>query len=80
MGASSPRTVVRRASEARREGTAARACKTPEDVLALAKEEGYELSDEELRSVSGGGAWSDFLECKAHCRTELCWELYHPAV
>ncbi len=25
----------------------ARACKTPEDVIALAKEEGYELSDEE---------------------------------
>ena len=26
----------------------ARECKTPEDVLALAKEEGYELSEEEL--------------------------------
>ena len=24
----------------------AKACKTPEEVLALAKEEGYELSDE----------------------------------
>ena len=30
------------------------ACKTPEDVLALAKEEGYELSDEELDVVAGG--------------------------
>lgn len=37
----------------------ARACKTPEDVLALAQEEGYELSNEELESVSGG--W--FLSC-----------------
>ena len=31
------------------------ACKTPEDLLVLAKEEGYELSDEELQSIAGGG-------------------------
>ena len=43
----------------------ARACKTPEDVLALAKEEGYELSDEELESVSGG--W-----CFTHCGKDSC--------
>jgi predicted ribosomally synthesized peptide with nif11-like leader len=35
----------------------ARACKTPEELLALAKAEGYELTDEELGAVSGGGAW-----------------------
>ena len=35
----------------------ARACRTPEDMLALAKEEGYELSDAELEEVSGG--WGD---------------------
>ena len=34
----------------------AKACKTPEDILALAKEEGFELSDEQLQEVSGGGA------------------------
>ena len=37
----------------------ARACKTPDEVLALAKEEGYELSDEELKSVAGGEDWWD---------------------
>ena len=32
-------------------------CNGPEDILALAKEEGYELSDEDLAALSGGGAW-----------------------
>ena len=30
------------------------ACETPEDVLALAKEVGHDLSDEELAAISGG--------------------------
>ena len=36
----------------------ASACKTPEELMALAKEEGYELTDEELEAVSGGG-WGE---------------------
>ena len=32
----------------------ARECKTPEEMLALAREEGYELSDAELEAVAGG--------------------------
>lgn len=35
----------------------AEACKTPEELLALAKSEGYKLSEAELEAVSGGG-WS----------------------
>ena len=35
----------------------ARACKTPEDVLRIAREEGYELSDEQLEAVGGGIDW-----------------------
>ena len=35
----------------------ARACKTPEEMLALAKKEGYKLSEDEMEAVSGGG-WS----------------------
>ena len=37
----------------------ARACKTPEEVLALAQEEGIALSDEELDQIAGGrGKWA----------------------
>ena len=36
----------------------ARACTTPEELLALAKEEGIELSDTDLETVSGG-SWDD---------------------
>ena len=32
-------------------------CKTPEELIELAKAEGYDLSDEELSAVSGGGKW-----------------------
>ena len=41
----------------------ARACKTPEEMLALAREEGYELTDEQLEGVAGGwmsGPCDDF--------------------
>ena len=35
-----------------------KACKSHEELLALAKKEGIELSDEQLAVVSGGGACS----------------------
>lgn len=38
----------------------ARACNTPEEMLALAKEEGYELSDEQLEGISGGWGTTEF--------------------
>lgn len=40
--------------------------KTPEELLALAKEEGYELSDEKLQAVSGGDGW--YCSEKEHSR------------
>ena len=39
----------------------AKACTTPEELLALAKKEGYKLSDAEMESVSGG-RWDDSLD------------------
>ena len=39
----------------------AKACETPEELLALAKREGYKLSDAEMEAVSGG-RWDDSLD------------------
>lgn len=42
------------------------ACKTPDELLELAKEEGYTLSEEELDAVAGGKVvWS----CSDHTNT-----------
>ena len=37
----------------------ARACETSDELLELAKQEGIELTDEQIESISGGGIWSD---------------------
>ena len=36
-----------------------KACESPQDILALAAEEGCELSDEQIESISGGLSWDD---------------------
>ena len=41
-------------------------CKSPEDILALVQEEGYQLSDEELEDVAGGG-WNPVKEILPKC-------------
>ena len=35
-----------------------KACKNPEEIMSLAKQEGVELSEEQLAAVSGGGCFS----------------------
>ena len=54
----------------------AKACKTAEEFFALAKEEGIELSEEELDAMSGGVNWdcllynedcADFNPCTSVC-------------
>lgn len=42
-------------------------CETPEEILALAREEGYELADSELEGISGG--WGG---CAERCRSYIC--------
>ena len=34
-----------------------KACNNPEELIELAKEEGFQLNDEQLEAMSGGG-WS----------------------
>ncbi len=43
------------------------ACKTPEELIELAKNEGVELTDEQLESISGGG-WSS-----PSCGDDTAW-------
>ena len=54
----------------------ARACKTPDEVLALAKAEGYKLSDEEMQAVSGGG-WSCWTDCSGYDSSSCLSDLIH---
>ena len=46
-----------------------RACKSTEELLSLAQDEGLELSDEELQAVSGGFSWCarDGSGCQCLC-------------
>ena len=56
----------------------AKQCKTAEEMLALAKEEGYELSDEQLDSIAGGKNWDGsqdyvYVLCLA-CKSKVSWK------
>lgn len=44
-----------------------KSAKTPEEMLALAQEEGFELTDAELEGVAGGSLWN----CTQYC-DNLC--------
>ena len=47
----------------------AKACQTPEEMLALAKAEGYKLSEEELEAISGG-RWTCDSYCSSYCTAQ----------
>ena len=43
----------------------AEAAQSPEELLALAKEAGYELTPDQLEAVAGGSIW-----CGIHCSSK----------
>ena len=44
----------------------AKGCKTPEELLSLAQEEGYEFSEDELVAITGGVTWvCDYSPCNS---------------
>lgn len=49
-----------------------KACKSQEEMLALAKQEGIELTDEQLEAVSGGSACG----YESTCRKCNCTDLH----
>ena len=56
-----------------------KACKNHDELLSLAKEEGIELTDEQLTTVSGGGACSvsmglPKMRCEQTCKR---WQEVH---
>ena len=48
----------------------ARACKTPEELLALSKEEGLELTEAQLQDMAGG--WGSYDDCKYYGSRRWC--------
>ena len=51
---------------------AVEAAKSPEELLAIAKEAGYEMTPEQLEAVAGGqGCWG-YDTCDKFCPT-FCW-------
>ena len=51
-----------------------KSAKTPEELLEIAKDEGYELSDEELEGVTGGVTW-----CACNSKGKPC-NSYNPDI
>ena len=53
------------------------AAKTPEELLAIAKECGQELTQDQLETVAGGGCW----KCDSYvdpCPKDFCPGIYVP--
>lgn len=49
-----------------------KACKSSEELLSLAKEEGIELTDEQLSAISGGGACTVISDVGDYLNTNDC--------
>ena len=47
----------------------AKACKSADELVALAKAEGVELTDEQLDQISGGSVWEETKHSEVTCRS-----------
>ena len=47
-------------------------CKNADELLAIAREEGYELSDDELEAVNGGANWDCWDVCAKYEKPNTC--------
>ena len=45
----------------------AKACKTGEELIELAESEGFDLSEEQLKAISGGSSWYCASVCPSNC-------------
>lgn len=52
-----------------------KSAKTAEELVALAKEQGLELSDEQLEAFSGGDEWYEPV-----CKGDDCLAVHYPPV
>lgn len=52
-----------------------KACKDNEEIIRLAKNEGIELTDEQLEAVSGGGCGQDGLVCPFCGQSDYYWRM-----
>lgn len=54
--------------------------KSPEELVKLAKEEGYELTDEQIENISGGANWTEFSGApEPKCNEKgISWVPRHP--
>ena len=57
----------------------AKACKTADELVALAKSEGVELSDKQLEAIAGGDSnWDSIVDCEGQaCYGYNCTSFIH---
>ena len=65
-----PEDILNTLTEEQR--TRAAAAQSAEELLTIAKEAGYELSEDQLAEVSGGVNWSCISECQKDSCPRLC--------
>lgn len=53
-----------------------KAASSPEDILRLAQDAGYELSEDQLEGIAGGASWGG---CNPHCGAKSVCNDHYPS-